>query len=193
MRIEEYFQKNIDNDLNLWNTDLNCYPISGINLVEDIKLHPNDKILDVGCGYNEFKSYFPQIEGVDLSNENADWVGDILDYPASDNSYDIILALGSINFISKQLVYEQMSWISSKLKPNGIIYMRANPSFSPSSQIKDQFYSWTLEDIYQVSLDNNLSIVDDSIKIEHRIPSEYIRKGNDDKLSIVRLFWKYKK
>jgi cyclopropane fatty-acyl-phospholipid synthase-like methyltransferase len=193
MNIIDYFKSNPENLPELWNTDLSCYPISGINLVEDIKLHPKDKILDVGCGYNEFKSYFPQIEGVDLANENADWVGDILDYSASNNSYDIILALGSINFISKQLVYEQMSWISSKLKPNGVIYMRVNPSFSPSSQIKDQFYSWTLEDIYQVALDNNLSIVDDSIKIEHRIPSEYIRKGNDDKLSNVRLFWKYKK
>jgi len=191
MILQEYFKFNENNLPEIWNTDLNCYPISGFALVPEIaNLNPN-KILDVGCGYNEFKTHFPNLEGIDLANTNADWVGDILDYPAEDNTYDVILALGSINFIDKQTVYKQMTWIANKLKVGGTIFIRVNPSNPPSSAITNQFYAWTIEDIYKVAEENNLQIVNNSIQFENRIKSEFIRGGDD--FSNLRLYWKYTK
>jgi cyclopropane fatty-acyl-phospholipid synthase-like methyltransferase len=191
MKLEDYFKYNENNSPELWNTDLSCYPLSGLNLIPQItNLNPH-KILDVGCGYNEFKKYFWNLEGVDLANANADWVGDILDYPANDNTYDVILALGSVNFIDQQTVYKQMKWIANKLKVGGTIFMRVNPSNPPSSTILNQFYAWSIEDIYKVGEENNLQIVDNSIHFENRIKSDLIRGGNN--FSNLRLYWKYTK
>ena len=193
MTLTEYYKYNKSNLPELWNTDLNCYPLSGLAIIPDIMALKPNRILDVGCGYNEFKKYFSNLEGIDLANINADWVGDILDYPALDNTYDVILALGSINFIDKQTVHKQMSWIADKLKVGGSIFMRVNPSYPPSSAISDKFYTWTIEDIHQVAIQNNLQILNNSVMFESRIESDLIRTGNNDNFSNLRLYWRYTK
>jgi cyclopropane fatty-acyl-phospholipid synthase-like methyltransferase len=192
MKLHEYYKYNENNSPEVWNTDLDCYPLSGLSIIPDIvKLNPN-RILDVGCGYNEFKKYFENLEGIDLTNSSADWVGDMLEYPADDNTYDVILALGSVNFIDKETVYKQMSWIADKLKAGGTIFMRVNPSHAPSLAIADQFYLWTIEDIHKVGEENKLQIADNAVLFENRIESDRIRSGNDsDNFSNLRLYWRY--
>jgi cyclopropane fatty-acyl-phospholipid synthase-like methyltransferase len=193
MELVDYYKYNDNNSPELWNTDLNCYPLSGLAIVSDIMTLKPARILDVGCGYNEFKKYFTNLEGIDLANSKADWLGDILDYPAADNTYDVILALGSVNFIDKETVHKHMSWISNKLKVGGTIFMRVNPSYPPSSAISDKFYIWTIEDIYQVAVQNNLQILNNSVMFENRIESDLIRSGNNDNFSNLRLYWRYVK
>jgi SAM-dependent methyltransferase len=127
----EYFKNNPTNDLEYWNTDLNCYHISGFAILPDIlKLNPQ-KILDLGCGYNEFKRYIPHLIGIDFANENADVVDDFMNYECEDNSIDVMLALGSINFGNHELVDKQMKWMTQKLKPGGKMFIRVNPAEAP--------------------------------------------------------------
>jgi hypothetical protein len=185
----EYFKNNPTNDLEYWNTDLNCYHISGFAILPDIlKLNPQ-KILDLGCGYNEFKRYIPNLIGIDFANENADIVDDFMNYECEDNSIDVMLALGSINFGNHELVDKQMEWMTKKLRRGGKMFIRVNPAEAPDDSIGKQFYIWTIKDIYDFSIKYNLEIEDNNIKLEDRIPSELIRGGSG--FANCKLYWKY--
>lgn len=187
--LTEYFQANPSNNLKYWNTDLNCYHISGFAILPDIlKLKP-EKILDLGCGYNEFKKYIPHIVGIDFANHHADVLDDFLNYECDDNSIDVMLALGSINFGNRDLVEKQVAWMTKKLKPGGKMFIRVNPAEAPDDSIGQQFYIWSVQDIYEFSIKYNLEIEDNNIKLEDRIPSEYIRGGPG--FANCKLYWKY--
>jgi|LakMenEpi03Aug12_release.lakeMendotaPanAssembly.Ray.scaffolds.fasta_scaffold29289_5 hypothetical protein len=185
----EYFKNNPTNDLEYWNTDLNCYHISGFAILPDIlKLNPQ-KILDLGCGYNEFKRYIPNLIGIDFANENADIVDDFMNYECEDNSIDVMLALGSINFGNHELVDKQMEWMTKKLRRGGKMFIRVNPAEAPDDSIGKQFYIWTIKDIYDFSVKYSLEVEDNNIKLEDRIPSELIRGGSG--FANCKLYWKY--
>lgn len=189
LTLKDYFQANPNNDQQYWNTDLNCYHISGLAILPDIiKLQPK-KILDLGCGYNEFKKYIPHLIGIDFANHYADIVDDFLNYDCENDSVDVILALGSVNFVSRDLVERQIEWMSQKLKVGGTIFIRVNPAEAPDDSIGQQFYVWSLKDIYEFSIKYNLEIENNNIKLEDRIPSEYIRGGPG--FANCKLYWKY--
>jgi hypothetical protein len=46
-----------------WQSNLNQYTYSGWALAD--KIHTNELVLDVGCGFNEFKSRIPNLIGID--------------------------------------------------------------------------------------------------------------------------------
>jgi hypothetical protein len=189
-KLIDYFESNDENKLEKWQTDLNCYPISGYSLIPKIKEVNPQKIIDVGCGYNEFKKHIPNIIGVDIVNKNADYVMDIIDYPCVDNSVDVILALGSINFGTKDTIEKQVKWISSKLKTGGLAFFRVNPSAPPSKSIEDFFYKWNIETIYELSKKFNLEISENRIEVEERLNSPFIRNYTNN-FENVRLFFTY--
>jgi hypothetical protein len=186
----EYFEVNDDNKLNKWQTDLNCYPISGYSLITKIKEINPKKIIDVGCGYNDFKKHIPNIIGIDIANKNADHVMDIMDYPCEDNSVDVILALGSINFGTKDTIEKQVEWIASKLKTGGLAFFRVNPSAPPSKSIEKFFYKWDIETIYELSKKFNLDISENKIEVEERLNSPLIRNYTNN-FENIRLFFTY--
>lgn len=186
----EYFEVNDDNKLNKWQTDLNCYPISGYSLITKIKEINPKKIIDVGCGYNDFKKHIPNIIGIDIANKNADHVMDIMDYPCEDNSVDVILALGSINFGTKDTIEKQVEWIASKLKTGGLAFFRVNPSAPPSKSIEKFFYKWDMETIYELSKKFNLDISENKIEVEERLNSPLIRNYTNN-FENIRLFFTY--
>jgi SAM-dependent methyltransferase len=187
----DYFKDNPSNDKDYWNTDLNCYHISGFAIIPDImKLNPKT-ILDLGCGYNEFKRYFPQLVGVDFSNRHADVICDFVEYECPDNSQDVILALGSINFISIDIVSKQVDYIHRKLRPGGTAFIRVNPAQAPDDSIDNIFYAWSIEDIYNFTSKYNFTIKDNIIKYENRIPSAKLRGAQG--FANVKLYWEWVK
>ena len=190
-QLVEYFKPNPTNDQDFWNTDLNCYHISGFAILPDIFALNPETILDLGCGYNEFKKYFPHLIGIDLANDHADVVSDFLDYECEDESVDVMLALGSINFGTQELVEKQIAWMTRKLKKGGTMFIRVNPAQAPDESIQEKFYIWTVEDIYNFSVKYNLKIKDNTLKLEDRIPSEYIRGGPG--FANCKLYWQYVK
>ena len=187
--LQEYFKDNPNNDLEYWNTDLNCYHLSGYAILPDIKKLNPKTILDVGCGYNNFKEYFPNLVGIDYANTNADIVDDFMNYECEDESFDVILALGSINFGNFALVESQMEWLVSKLKKKGTMFIRVNPARAPDNSILSDFYPWKLEDIYYFNKKHNLTIKDNIIKFEDRIYSDKIR--GTDGFTNVKLYWNW--
>ena len=53
-----------------WRSNLAQYEYSGYALIDKVK--PEELVLDVGCGFNEFKQHIPNLVGVDPANDLAD-------------------------------------------------------------------------------------------------------------------------
>jgi hypothetical protein len=85
----------------IWKPRTGDYEHTGWELADEVnKLNP-EKVLDVGCGYHPFKGRIQNLIGIDPYNNQADYEVDILEYKVKPESHDVILALGSINFNSK--------------------------------------------------------------------------------------------
>ena len=114
----------------IWKPRTGEYEHSGWELVEEInKLNP-DRVLDVGCGYHPFKGRITNLVGIDPYNNCADYEVDILDYKVKPESHDVIIALGSINFNSRDEIESRFAHCVSLLKPGGKFFLRANPGIT---------------------------------------------------------------
>ena len=98
------------------------FQYSGLGLVE--KIAPDAKILDVGCGYNFLKPYFVNLIGIDPACSDADLQISIDDYQTNE-TFDVVLCLGSIQFGTTDYVKMQISRVVSMLAANGSIYWRS--------------------------------------------------------------------
>ena len=93
----------------IWKPRTGDYEHTGWELADEInKLNP-EKVLDVGCGYHPFKGRIQNIIGIDPYNNCADYEVDILEYKVKPESHDVIIALGSINFNSKDEIETRFS------------------------------------------------------------------------------------
>lgn len=118
----------------------------------------DETVLDVGCGHNLFKGRIKNVTGIDKYNSAADVLIDILDFDAPDESYDVVVALGSTNFPPFTLIESQVDRVINWCKPGGRIYMRVNPCISEVNTPKTA-YAWTLNDIYHFTRKHNLEFI----------------------------------
>jgi len=119
----------------------------------------NDEVvLDVGCGHNMFKGKIKNLTAIDKYNTAADVVVDMMEFDALDNSYDVVIALGSTNFHPFESIEAQIDKVVRWCKPGGRIYMRANPCISQNNT-PAVAYPWTLVDIFNFTNKYNLEII----------------------------------
>ena len=76
-------------------------------------------VLDVGCGFNEFKSRILNLTGLDPAYDRADIKSSIEEY-SPPHKFDVALCLGSINFGDKLTIMNQIH--STKLVLN-VVFM----------------------------------------------------------------------
>jgi len=130
---------------NTWNSNITQYQYSGLQLVN--KVQPNETVLDVGCGFNEFKRHIPTLVGIDPANDQADFVTSI-EHFRKDIKFDVAFCLGSINFGSEETILNQIDCVVQCLKPSARIYWRCNPGLkdhgNPECETID-FFPWTFE------------------------------------------------
>ena len=131
-----------------WRSNLDQYNYSGWALVD--KILPNELVLDVGCGYNEFRSHIPNLLGVDPANDAAD-VKQPIEYFAADDTnrykFDVAFCLGSINFGNKLNILNQIACVINCLKPTARIYWRCNPGVADHGNEACKtidFYPWSM-------------------------------------------------
>tara|TARA_Y100001938_G_C7934046_1_gene350813 strand:+ start:91 stop:765 length:675 start_codon:yes stop_codon:yes gene_type:complete len=127
----------------IWQPTTKSFKYSGLNLVEEIKnLHPRS-VLDLGCGYNEFKKLIPNLIGVDPYNKNADLQIPLLEYKPQ-NKFDVVIALGSINFGSTDKIFRELEHAVSLCAEGGTMYFRVNPGLKHEPPESDwiSFYDW---------------------------------------------------
>jgi hypothetical protein len=129
----------------IWKPRTGDYEHTGWELAEEInKLNP-EKVLDVGCGYHPFKGRIQNLIGIDPYNNCADYEVDILDYKVKPASHDVIMALGSINFNSKDEIEARFAHCVDLLKQGGKFFLRANPGITHKTGPYVEIFNWTFE------------------------------------------------
>jgi hypothetical protein len=135
----------------VWKSNLDQYQYSGWALVD--KIQSNELVLDVGCGFNEFKSRILNLTGLDPANDRADVKLPIEEY-SPPYKFDVALCLGSINFGNKLTIMNQIACVVNCLKPQARIYWRCNPGYADhgNEECKDiEFYPWSIDEHVKLS------------------------------------------
>lgn len=156
----------------IWKPSTDKYTYTGWQLVDEInKLKPK-KVLDVGCGYNQFKDRIPNLIGIDPYNNCADYQVDILEYSAVAESFDVIIALGSINFNSKEDIEDRIANCVKLLSQNGKMFFRVNPGIQHEKGPWVDVFPWSFEIAHEFAKKFNLTL-------------ETFKKDNNSRLYFV--------
>ena len=135
----------------IWKPRTDDYTYSGWTLVEEVQKHNPQKVLDVGCGYHPFKGRIDNLVGIDPYNDQADYMVDVLDFKMHMGQWDAIIALGSINFNSKQDIETRFAHVVDLLAPGGRIYMRANPGIQWKNGPWVEIFAWSFEVVAELA------------------------------------------
>jgi SAM-dependent methyltransferase len=141
----------------IWRPRTGEYDHSGWTLVDEINQLNPERVLDVGCGYHPFKGRINNIVGIDPYNDAADYEVDILEYQVT-HQYDVIMALGSINFNSQDEIEQRFSHCVNLLKPGGKFFLRANPGIPHKAGPYVDIFPWTFEIVSQLAEKYNLTL-----------------------------------
>jgi len=118
--IENYWRNN-------WRPNYEKYTYSGYELLR--RVDKNANILDIGCGYNLLKRYFPNLYGIDPYNSYADEEVSWLDY-VQHKDFEHYLILGSINHGHLSDIIPQIEKLADMTKSGDTVYWRQNPGLS---------------------------------------------------------------
>jgi SAM-dependent methyltransferase len=142
----------------IWKPRTGDYDYTGWALAEEIVKSNPRAVLDVGCGYHPFKGRIPNLVGIDPYNNCADYQVDILDYKVRAETYDAIIALGSINFNSRDDIERRFAHCVNLLAPGGKFYLRANPGIPHKTGPYVDIFPWTFEVVNEFAEKYNLNL-----------------------------------
>jgi hypothetical protein len=144
----------------IWKPRTGDYEHTGWELAEEVnRLNPTS-VLDVGCGYHPFKGRIQNLVGIDPYNNCADYEVDILDYKVRPGTHDHIIALGSINFNSKDEIEQRFAHCVSLLTSGGKFYLRANPGLPHKTGPYVDIFPWTFEIVNEFAEKYNLKLLE---------------------------------
>ena len=152
--LDEYFR-------NHWQGEMSKYKYSGPALIDEVnKLKPR-KVLDIGCGYHEFKGKINNLVGIDPYNSAADLEVALLNYHPTEK-YDVVLALGSINFGSTDKIFAELEHAVSLCNPGAVMFFRANPGLPHPKDESNwiSFYPWDSNFVVNCATQLNVDILD---------------------------------
>lgn len=144
----------------IWKPRTGDYDHSGWALAESIAAQDPKSVLDVGCGYHPFKGRIPNLIGIDPYNNCADYEVDILDYKVRPGTHDHIIALGSINFNSKEDIEQRFAHCVTLLAPGGKFYLRVNPGIAHKAGPYVDIFPWTFEIVNEFAEKYNLKLLE---------------------------------
>ncbi|KHA76035.1 hypothetical protein NC77_26745 [Janthinobacterium lividum] len=165
-----------------WQASIDRFPLSGYALVEQVNALRPRTVVDVGCGFNPFKGKISNLIGIDIANDAADLVCDLHDAPFAEDSIDVCLALGSINFGGAQQVAAALRKVHGWLRPGGTLFMRANPGEPIGNDIA--VFPWHPQWIRQFAHEVGFELAS-------AIEEERLVLSNGQ--AARRLFWRYVK
>ena len=152
--LHKYFSKYWENDMKKWK-------YSGLALVDEVNSLKPRAVLDVGCGYNEFKGKIDNLTGIDPYNDKADLQVSTLEY-RTDQKFDVMLCLGSVNFGSRDKIIAEVGRCVDLLEDRGTMFFRVNPGVQHDKFEAKwiEFYAWNVPFIIELSEMFNLKILD---------------------------------
>lgn len=145
----------------VWQPTTAKFKYSGLKLIDEINSLKPESVLDVGCGYNEFKGKIYNLTGLDPYNNTSDIKCKILDYN-TDKKYNVIIALGSINFGSTEKIFSELEKCVFLTAPKGKLFFRVNPGHQhiPPESKWISFYPWNSNFIINCADYFNLDVLD---------------------------------
>ena len=152
--LHKYFSKYWENDIKKWK-------YSGLALVDEVNNLKPRAVLDVGCGYNEFRGKINNLTGIDPYNEKADLLVSTLDYK-TDQKFDVMLCLGSINFGDRDKIIAEVGRCVDLLADGGTMFFRVNPGVQHNKPEANwiEFFAWNVPFIIELSEIFNLKVLD---------------------------------
>jgi len=142
----------------IWQPKTDVYQYTGWSIVDEILKREPKKVLDVGCGYNQFKQRIPNLIGLDKYNNSADYMVDVLEYNV-DDKYDAVIVLGSINFGEYEDIAVRFKKVFDLTAPGGRIYVRANPGETHKNGPWVQIYPWDFETAHKIARENDAELI----------------------------------
>jgi hypothetical protein len=161
-----------------WKSNIDQYKYSGWALID--KVQPGEWVIDIGCGYNEFRGRIPNLVGIDPANAQADYCISVEEFQTVER-FDVAFCLGSINFGDEATILNQISHMVRLLKPTARIYWRCNPGYADhgNDECKDiDFYSWTIAEHVRLSELFGFRLITACWDNNNRIYSEWTRQLN---------------
>ena len=152
--LHKYFSKYWENDIKKWK-------YSGLALVDEVNSLKPRAVLDVGCGYNEFKGKIDNLLGIDPYNDKADLQVSTLEYRTT-QKFDVIMCLGSINFGSRDKIIAEIGKCVDLLDNGGTMFFRVNPGVQHNKPEAKwiEFFGWNVPFIIELSEMFNLEVLD---------------------------------
>jgi len=134
--LKNYFGK-------VWQAETKKFKYSGLAIIDEVNDMNPDNVIDIGCGYNEFKGKIKNLVGIDPYNDRADISVHTLDYKP-DIEYDVAICLGSINFGSSDKILGELENVVNMVKSGGFLYFRVNPGIQHDKPAAKwiNFYDW---------------------------------------------------
>lgn len=126
----------------IWKPKTDEFTYTGWQIVDEINRQNPKAVLDVGCGYHPFKGRINNLVGIDPFNSCADFQVDILEFDVKPESYDFILAFGSINFGNEEDIDVRVKHCVKLLARGGKMYFRANPGITHKNGPYVEIYPW---------------------------------------------------
>ena len=143
--MENYFAK-------VWQPKTKAYKYSGLSIIDEVNALQPERVLDIGCGYNEFKGKINNLIGVDPYNDKADVKSDITSFALQadtppDELFDVVISLGSINFGSADKILLELNHVINLTAPGGLLFFRVNPGKMHEAEAAKciHFFEWTPE------------------------------------------------
>ena len=152
--LHNYFSK-------YWQNDMKKWKFSGVALIDEINSLKPRTVLDVGCGYNEFKGRIDNLIGIDPYNDKADLQVSTLEY-RTDQLFDVIMCLGSVNFGDRDKVIAEVGRCVTLLEDGGTMFFRVNPGVQHDKPEAKwiEFFAWNVPFIIELAEIFNLKILD---------------------------------
>ena len=152
--LNNYFSK-------IWQPDMKKWKYSGLKLVDEVNALNPRSVLDVGCGYNEFKGKIHNLTGIDPYNDRADHKISIMDFQPNQR-FDVVLCLGSINFGSRDKITAEIAKTVLLLEQGGTMFFRVNPGINHDRPEARWilFFAWNVPFIIELAEQFNLKVLD---------------------------------
>ena len=152
--LHKYFSK-------YWQNDMKKWKYSGLALINEVNALKPRAVLDVGCGYNEFRGKIDNLIGIDPYNDKADLEVSTLEYK-TDQKFDVILCLGSVNFGSKDKITAEVGRCVNLLADEGTMFFRVNPGVQHDKPEADwiEFFAWNVPFIIELAEMYNIKVLD---------------------------------
>ncbi len=151
--LKNYFSK-------VWQPETKKFKYSGLAIIDEVNNMNPSNVIDIGCGYNEFKGKIKNLTGIDPYNERADICIHTLDYKP-DVQYDVAICLGSINFGSSDKIIKELENVVGIVRSGGFLYFRVNPGIQHTKPEARwiNFYDWDPIFISNVSECLNCNVI----------------------------------